>query len=85
MLTLLDNWVTVPTNSTITIHNQTVLIHPIIDEFYNATPSFKRSSAFVQTTGQMTTEMAQAQLKAAYESPIDAHASLPGQLEAAPA
>ncbi|KAJ5050477.1 uncharacterized protein L3040_002358 [Drepanopeziza brunnea f. sp. 'multigermtubi'] len=26
------NWVTVPTNSTLTIHKQTVMVHPIIDE-----------------------------------------------------
>lgn len=29
-----DNWVTVPTNSTLTIHKQTVMIHPIVDEYY---------------------------------------------------
>ncbi|KAL1955239.1 hypothetical protein VTO42DRAFT_8898 [Malbranchea cinnamomea] len=28
------NWVTVPTNSILTIHKQTVLIHPIVDDFY---------------------------------------------------
>ncbi|KAK8219907.1 glutamine amidotransferase subunit [Zalaria obscura] len=54
-----DNWVTVPTNSTLTIHNQTVLIHPIVDEFYNPSPSFKRSSKFAETKGQTTEEMAQ--------------------------
>ena len=47
-----------PTNSTVTIHNQTVLIHPIIDEFYQPSPSFKRSSKFAETKGQITTEMA---------------------------
>lgn len=47
-----DNWVTVPTNSTITIHNkQTVLIHPIIDEFYNHSPSYQRSSGFAHSQG----------------------------------
>ncbi|KAF2157457.1 N-terminal nucleophile aminohydrolase, partial [Myriangium duriaei CBS 260.36] len=49
-----DNWVTVPTNSTITIHNQTVLIHPILDEYYVASPSFQRSSTFAQAKGQIT-------------------------------
>lgn len=49
---------TVPTNSTVSIHNQTVLIHPIIDEFYQPSPSFKRSSKFAETKGQITTEMA---------------------------
>lgn len=57
-----DNWVTVPTNSTVTIHNQTVLIHPIIDEFYQTSPSFKRSSKFAETKGQLTTEMAKASI-----------------------
>lgn len=49
-----DNWVTVPTNSVLTIHNQTVLIHPILDEFYNNTPSFTRSRAFAADRGQTT-------------------------------
>ncbi|KAK0352866.1 glutamine amidotransferase subunit [Friedmanniomyces endolithicus] len=47
-----DNWVTVPTNSVLTIHDQTVLIHPIRDEFYNAVPSFVRSSRFAAGRGQ---------------------------------
>ncbi|KAK0945365.1 glutamine amidotransferase subunit [Friedmanniomyces endolithicus] len=47
-----DNWVTVPTNSVVTIHGQTVLIHPIRDEFYNAAPSFVRSSRFAADRGQ---------------------------------
>ncbi|TKA68482.1 hypothetical protein B0A55_08936 [Friedmanniomyces simplex] len=47
-----DNWVTVPTNSVLTIHNQTVLIHPILDEYYNHMPSFTRSSRFAAVQGQ---------------------------------
>jgi glutamine amidotransferase len=47
-----DNWVTVPTNSVLTIHNQTVLIHPILDEYYNHTPSMPRSSRFAADKGQ---------------------------------
>ncbi|KAF2088001.1 N-terminal nucleophile aminohydrolase [Saccharata proteae CBS 121410] len=47
-----DNWVTVPTNSTLTIHKQTVMIHPIVDEFYNPNPAHKRSSQFAVTKGQ---------------------------------
>ncbi|KAK5001883.1 hypothetical protein LTR28_012117, partial [Elasticomyces elasticus] len=50
-----ENWVTVPTNSTLTIHNQTVLIHPIVDEFYSPSPSLKRSAKFAATKGQSTT------------------------------
>lgn len=49
-----DNWVTVPTNSVLTIHNQTVLIHPIVDEYYNHTPSMPRSSQFAANKGQTT-------------------------------
>jgi glutamine amidotransferase len=49
-----DNWVTVPTNSVLTIHNQTVLIHPIVDEFYNHAPSTTRSRGFASQQGQTT-------------------------------
>lgn len=47
-----DNWVTVPTNSTLTIHKQTVMIHPIIDEFYSHSPNATRSANFARTKGQ---------------------------------
>ncbi len=40
-----------PTNSTITIHKQTVLIHPIIDEYYNQSPSYSRSNNFAVSKG----------------------------------
>jgi len=46
-----DNWVTVPTNSTLTIHKQTVMIHPIIDEYYNHSPSYSRNSKFAKDKG----------------------------------
>lgn len=49
-----DNWVTVPTNSVLTIHNQTVLIHPIVDEFYNHAPTTTRSRGFAVAQGQTT-------------------------------
>jgi glutamine amidotransferase len=49
-----DNWVTVPTNSVLTIHNQTVLIHPIVDEFYNHAPTTTRSRGFASEQGQTT-------------------------------
>ncbi|KAK5137232.1 hypothetical protein LTR08_000202 [Meristemomyces frigidus] len=49
-----DNWVTVPTNSVLTIHNQTVLIHPIIDEYQNFVPNDMRSSGFAAKEGQTT-------------------------------
>ncbi|KFZ02759.1 hypothetical protein V502_11551 [Pseudogymnoascus sp. VKM F-4520 (FW-2644)] len=49
-----DNWVTVPTNSTLTIHNQTVMVHPIIDENYSQNPAHKRSAQFVAEKGLTT-------------------------------
>jgi glutamine amidotransferase len=49
-----DNWVTVPTNSVLTIHNQTVLIHPIVDEFYNHAPTATRSVHLALAAGQTT-------------------------------
>ncbi|DAA73037.1 TPA_exp: Uncharacterized protein A8136_4962 [Trichophyton benhamiae CBS 112371] len=45
------NWVTVPTNSILTIHKQNVLIHPIIDEFYDGDPNHDRSSGFAVSKG----------------------------------
>ncbi|KJF61306.1 glutamine amidotransferase, variant [Coccidioides immitis RS] len=45
------NWVTVPTNSMLTIHKQTVLIHPIIDEFYDEDPNHDRSAGFAVSKG----------------------------------
>lgn len=44
-----------PLNSTLTIHKQTVMIHPIIDEFYSHDPSHSRSSRFAQAKGQTVT------------------------------
>lgn len=50
-----DNWVTVPTNSTLTITGQTVMIHPILDEFYSHDPAHARSSQFASSKGQTIT------------------------------
>lgn len=51
----IDNWVTVPTNSTLTISKQTVMIHPIVDEFYSPNPAHERSAGFAQAKGQTVT------------------------------
>ncbi|KAI8221777.1 putative glutamine amidotransferase DUG3 [Colletotrichum sp. SAR 10_99] len=51
-----ENWVNVPTNSILTIHNQTVMVHPIIDKYYDRSPYHVRSSAFVQTKGLIANE-----------------------------
>lgn len=49
-----DNWVTVPVNSTLTICNQTVMLHPIIDEFYSNDPAHARSPDYAKAKGQTT-------------------------------
>jgi glutamine amidotransferase len=77
-----DNWVTVPTNSVLTIHNQTVLIHPILDEYYNDAPSFSRSRGFAiaqgQTTGDGMAEKGSTKASIARESSAD---QLTGRLQ----
>lgn len=45
-----------PTNSIITIHKQTVMVHPIIDKYYERDPHHVRSSAFVQAKGLSSNE-----------------------------
>ncbi|ODV61580.1 glutamine amidotransferase subunit DUG3 [Ascoidea rubescens DSM 1968] len=47
------DWITVPTNTTLTIKGQTVLLHPIIDEYYQRDPLFERSSDFAESKGLM--------------------------------
>ncbi|PHH63390.1 hypothetical protein CDD81_5991 [Ophiocordyceps australis] len=51
-----ENWVNVPTNSMLTIHKQTVMVHPILDKYYERDPCHIRSSAFVQTKGLVSNE-----------------------------
>ncbi|KAF2998390.1 hypothetical protein G7054_g13757 [Neopestalotiopsis clavispora] len=51
-----ENWVNVPTNSILTIHHQTVMIHPILDGFSSSNPYHTRSSAFATTKGLTTNE-----------------------------
>ncbi|KAF5689357.1 glutamine amidotransferase [Fusarium denticulatum] len=51
-----ENWVNVPTNSILTIHRQTVMVHPIIDKYYERDPHHVRSSAFVQAKGLTSNE-----------------------------
>lgn len=64
----IDNWVTVPTNSTLTIYKQTVMIHPIVDEFYSADPAHARSAGFAQAKGQTITGPDKRVLRQAPES-----------------
>lgn len=65
-----DNWVTVPNNSTVTIHKQTVLIHPIIDEFYSYEPCHQRSIQLASEKGQTTTKPASVSNPCGTESPL---------------
>lgn len=51
-----ENWVNVPTNSILTIHRQTVMVHPILDKYYDRDPAHVRSSAFVQANGLVSNE-----------------------------
>ncbi len=51
-----ENWVNVPTNSILTIHGQTVMVHPIKDAYYDRSPYHVRSAAFVQTKGLAANE-----------------------------
>ncbi|TAQ84886.1 hypothetical protein B7494_g6793 [Chlorociboria aeruginascens] len=48
----------VPTNSVLTIHKQTVMVHPIIDKYYSHNPYHTRSSKFAQDKGLVTNEKA---------------------------
>lgn len=47
------DWTTVPTNSLITIQKQTILLHPIIDEYYQQDPLFTRNSYLAEAKGLM--------------------------------
>lgn len=51
----LDNWVSVPANSIVTIHKQTVMLHPIMDEFYVEDSNQDRSSCFAVSKGLVST------------------------------
>ncbi|KAK4460697.1 nucleophile aminohydrolase [Cladorrhinum samala] len=51
-----ENWINVPTNSILTIHNQTVMVHPIMDKYYDRNPHHRRSAAFVRAKGLSANE-----------------------------
>lgn len=46
-----NDWITIPTNTILTIKDQTVLFHPVIDEYYQQDPSIPRSSGFAESKG----------------------------------
>lgn len=47
------DWIAVPTNTVLTIKNQTVLLHPIRDEYFQSNPLYIRSSNFAESKGLM--------------------------------
>lgn len=47
------DWITVPTNTILSVKNQTVLFHPIVDEYWQEDPVFARSSGFAISKGLM--------------------------------
>ncbi|KAK3359929.1 nucleophile aminohydrolase [Lasiosphaeria hispida] len=53
-----ENWVNVPTNSILTVHNQTVMVHPILDRYHDRSPHHRRSAAFVRARGLAANEKA---------------------------
>ncbi|EDO16957.1 hypothetical protein Kpol_1041p15 [Vanderwaltozyma polyspora DSM 70294] len=47
------DWTAVPTNSVLTIKKQTILLHPIIDEYYQQDPLYLRNSSLAESKGLM--------------------------------
>ncbi|KAI5810945.1 nucleophile aminohydrolase [Peziza echinospora] len=47
------DWVTVPTNSILSINKQTVLIHPIVDMYWQKDPAVGRSVVFAESKGMV--------------------------------
>ena len=48
------NWLAVPTNTIVTICNQTVFVRPVKDEFYDPDPSANRDTGFARSKGLVT-------------------------------
>ncbi|KAL3232412.1 putative glutamine amidotransferase DUG3 [Nakaseomyces bracarensis] len=49
------DWTAVPTNSILTIRKQTILLHPVMDEYYQQDPLYLRSSKLAESKGLMGT------------------------------
>ncbi|KAL6948514.1 glutamine amidotransferase subunit [Hanseniaspora vineae] len=47
------DWTAMNTNSLLTIKNQTILLHPIIDEYYQSDPLYTRDSEIAASKGLM--------------------------------
>lgn len=48
-----NDWISVPTNSCISIRNLNVLLHPIVDEYYSKDPVQPRSNQFASSKGML--------------------------------
>ncbi|ROW16020.1 hypothetical protein VPNG_02661 [Cytospora leucostoma] len=51
-----EHWINVPTNSILTIHDQTALVQPIIDQYHSKDPWHRRSAGYVQSKGLVANE-----------------------------
>lgn len=51
-----ENWINVPTNSILTIHDQTAFVEDIKDQFYNRDPWLRRSAGYVHSKGLAANE-----------------------------
>lgn len=49
-----NDWIAIPTNTVVTIKNQTVLMHPIVDEFFQSDPSRPRRSEYAESKGLLS-------------------------------
>lgn len=75
------DWVTVPTNSVITISDSNVLLHPIIDKYYVDKASHVRNDKYAASKGLLGTTMAIAEAEAETGEAVRA-ASAGGPMEA---
>lgn len=66
-----NDWITIPTNSTLTIKDQTVLLHPIIDEFYQTDPASARSSDFAESKGLVSPVVVNSNVKDPLVPPLE--------------
>lgn len=46
-----NDWISIPTNTILTIKGQTIMLHPLLDEYYQEDPTQPRSSDFAEKKG----------------------------------
>lgn len=51
-----ENWINVPTNTILTINNETAFVQDIQDQFYTSDPWQRRSAGFVRSKGLVANE-----------------------------